>query len=76
MFPLVLYNCKTIPSFALLVYIVYCNENRLNFNITPYGKSVYKLEFVFYVKTDVSHYWSDAVLYRKSGFGTANSESK
>ena len=33
-----------------------------------------KLEFVFYVKTDVSPpppYWSDAVLYRKSGFGTA-----
>ena len=30
-----------------------------------------KLEFVFYMKTDVSPYWSDAVLYRKSGFGTA-----
>ena len=31
-----------------------------------------KLEFIFYVKTDVSSYWSDVVLYRKSGFGTAN----
>ena len=34
-------------------------------------KSKLKLEFVFYVKTDDSPYWSDAVLYRKSGFGTA-----
>ena len=30
-----------------------------------------QLEFVLSVKTDVSPHWSDAVLNRKSGFGTA-----
>ena len=35
-------------------------------------ESILKLEFVFYVKTDVSPYWTDAVLYRRSGSGTAN----
>ena len=34
-------------------------------------ENIVQLEFVFYVKTDVSTYLSDAVLYRKSGFGTA-----
>ena len=37
----------------------------------PALKTKREPEFVFYVKTDVSPYWSGAVLYRKSGFGTA-----
>ena len=44
---------------------------RPSFNFAGQFSSL-ELEFVFYVKTDVSpHYWSDAILYRKSGFGTA-----
>ena len=42
-------------------------------NICFFGelqKIILQIEFVFYVKTDPP-YWSDAVLYRKSGFGTA-----
>ena len=45
--------------FSLLFCVVYCSENNQNYNLFSTGKLM------------SPPYWSDAVLYRKSDFGTA-----
>ena len=71
----VLYDPVTLlmDLYQLRIHIFFFSGYAFYLKFSFHEKFKFKLEFVFYVKTDVSPppYWSDAVLYRKSGFGTA-----